>query len=83
VTCSPHTAETHGSLGRAMARWGDQAELLDTADVVQSIARHPLDLAGDGRTVQLWPHRHGTDAMFIALVRRSGSDSGSGEIADR
>jgi 16S rRNA (cytosine967-C5)-methyltransferase len=83
VTCSPHTSETHGSLGRALARWGDEAELLDTAAVVQSIARHPLDLAGDGRTVQLWPHRHGTDAMFIALVRRSGSDSGSGEIADR
>ena len=21
-------------------------------------------------TVQLWPHRHGTDAMFLALLRR-------------
>jgi 16S rRNA (cytosine967-C5)-methyltransferase len=21
-------------------------------------------------TVQLWPHRHGTDAMFLALIRR-------------
>jgi 16S rRNA (cytosine967-C5)-methyltransferase len=21
-------------------------------------------------TVQLWPHRHGTDAMFVALLRR-------------
>jgi 16S rRNA (cytosine967-C5)-methyltransferase len=21
--------------------------------------------------VQLWPHRHGTDAMFLALLRRS------------
>ena len=20
-------------------------------------------------TVQLWPHRHGTDAMFLALLR--------------
>ncbi|MEI5582930.1 MULTISPECIES: RsmB/NOP family class I SAM-dependent RNA methyltransferase [unclassified Agromyces] len=72
VTCSPHASETHGSLGRALARWGDDAELLDTADVLQSIARHPLDLGGDGRTAQLWPHRHGTDAMFIALVRRTG-----------
>jgi 16S rRNA (cytosine967-C5)-methyltransferase len=25
---------------------------------------------GTGPTVQLWPHRHGTDAMFIALLRR-------------
>jgi 16S rRNA (cytosine967-C5)-methyltransferase len=24
---------------------------------------------GDGPTVQLWPHRHGTDAMFLALIR--------------
>ncbi len=23
-------------------------------------------------TVQLWPHRHGTDAMFLALLRRTG-----------
>jgi 16S rRNA (cytosine967-C5)-methyltransferase len=21
-------------------------------------------------TLQLWPHRHGTDAMFLALLRR-------------
>ncbi|GAA2024292.1 transcription antitermination factor NusB [Agromyces tropicus] len=70
VTCSPHTAETFGSLGGALARWGDAAEPLDTAAVVGGVARHPLDLAGDGRTVQLWPHRHGTDAMFIALVRK-------------
>ncbi|WP_430646382.1 RsmB/NOP family class I SAM-dependent RNA methyltransferase [Agromyces sp. GXS1127] len=70
VTCSPHAAETHGILGRALARWGDAAEPLDTASIVQAASRHPLDLAGDGRTVQLWPHRHGTDAMFIALVRK-------------
>jgi 16S rRNA (cytosine967-C5)-methyltransferase len=25
---------------------------------------------GTGPTVQLWPHRHGTDAMFLALLRR-------------
>ena len=25
---------------------------------------------GDGATVQLWPHRHGTDAMFLGLLRR-------------
>lgn len=70
VTCSPHTAETHGTLGRALERWGGRAEQLDTAAAVQALSRHPLDLAGDGRTVQLWPHRHGTDAMFIALVRK-------------
>ncbi|MFC5790697.1 RsmB/NOP family class I SAM-dependent RNA methyltransferase [Agromyces tardus] len=70
VTCSPHTAETHGTLRAALARWGDDAEQLDTAAVVQGLSGHPLDLAGEPTTVQLWPHRHGTDAMFIALVRR-------------
>ena len=28
--------------------------------------------SGDGPTVQLWPHRHGTDAMFCALLRAPG-----------
>ncbi|GAA1951807.1 transcription antitermination factor NusB [Agromyces allii] len=70
VTCSPHTAETHGSLGAALARWGGEAESLDAAAVVQGVSRHPLDLAAGETAVQLWPHRHGTDAMFIALVRR-------------
>ena len=27
--------------------------------------------APDGRYAQFWPHRHGTDAIFLALVRRS------------
>ncbi|MCW2599601.1 MAG: putative enzyme, partial [Frankiales bacterium] len=26
---------------------------------------------GDGPAVQLWPHRHGTDAMYLALLRRT------------
>jgi 16S rRNA (cytosine967-C5)-methyltransferase len=25
---------------------------------------------GTGNVVQLWPHAHGTDAMFLALIRR-------------
>ena len=25
---------------------------------------------GDGPAVQLWPHRHGTDGMFLAILRR-------------
>lgn len=27
---------------------------------------------GDGPDVQLWPHLHGTDAMYLALLRRTG-----------
>ena len=25
---------------------------------------------GEGPTVQLWPHRHGTDAMFVQLLSK-------------
>jgi 16S rRNA (cytosine967-C5)-methyltransferase len=25
---------------------------------------------GDGPAVQLWPHRHGTDAMYLAVLRK-------------
>lgn len=70
VTCSPHTAETHGTLAAALRRAGDAAEQLDTRSAIDGVSRHPLDLAGAPETVQLWPHRHGTDAMFIALVRK-------------
>lgn len=72
VTCSPHTAETYGTLAAGLRLWQGELEQLDTRAVVQSFVREPLDLAGAPETVQLWPHRHGTDAMFIALVRRTG-----------
>ncbi len=75
VTCSPHTAETHGTLRAGLERWRGRVEQVDTQAVVQGLSRHPLDLAGEPGTVQLWPHRHGTDAMFIALVRRRDADA--------
>ncbi|MET0975938.1 MAG: transcription antitermination factor NusB [Leifsonia sp.] len=71
VTCSPHTGETLGAVRSAAARWPDEIVAIDTHAVVEGIAEHPLDLAGDEHTVQLWPHRHGTDAMFIALFERT------------
>ena len=74
VTCSPHTAETHGTLNAALQRWGGGIRQLDTQAVVQGVARHPLDLAGAPETGQLWPHRHGTDAMFVALVQRTATE---------
>lgn len=64
VTCSPHLAETEFVVADAI-RGRD--------DVVQEDA-HPLVPgvvdAGDGLAVQLWPHRHGTDAMYLALLRK-------------
>ncbi|WP_144712145.1 RsmB/NOP family class I SAM-dependent RNA methyltransferase [Curtobacterium pusillum] len=69
VTCSPHLAETRGQVDALMARHGGALEQLDTASVVRSVAARDPQVA-DGNTVQLWPHRIGTDAMFIALFRR-------------
>jgi 16S rRNA (cytosine967-C5)-methyltransferase len=71
VTCSPHLAETRGQVDALMRRHGDLLEQLDTASVVRSVAARDPQVA-DGRTAQLWPHRIGTDAMFIALFRRVG-----------
>jgi 16S rRNA (cytosine967-C5)-methyltransferase len=78
VTCSPHLAETKGIVATALKKWGDRVTRLDTASVVQGLSLSPLDLpasgpadTGIGTSVQLWPHRHGTDAMFITLLTRA------------
>ena len=63
VTCSPHLAETVGVIGRRP----EHLELVDARALLPGVP----DL-GDGPTVQLWPHRHGTDAMFLALLRKQG-----------
>ncbi|UNX56380.1 RsmB/NOP family class I SAM-dependent RNA methyltransferase [Georgenia sp. TF02-10] len=68
ATCSPHLAETRTVVTDVTGRRGD-VEVLDAAAVVQEVGRRPLPgLAGP--FVQLWPHLHGTDAMFLALLRR-------------
>jgi 16S rRNA (cytosine967-C5)-methyltransferase len=64
VTCSPHREETVAVVDTAAAR--DDVEVLPVAPLfpeVPGIAR--------GDHAQLWPHRHGTDAMFMALLRRT------------
>ena len=71
VTCSPHLAETSGIVEEVL-RTRDDVSRLDAAAVVSGIAQNPIDLAGgDSGHVQLWPHRHGTDAMFLALLQRA------------
>ncbi|MGQ0483085.1 MAG: RsmB/NOP family class I SAM-dependent RNA methyltransferase [Pseudonocardia sp.] len=64
ATCSPHLAETHGVLSAAL-RARQDVERVDARAVLSGV-----DGLGDGPTVQLWPHRHGTDAMFLSLLRR-------------
>lgn len=63
VVCSPHLAETEGVIGQAARRAG--AETLDAREFFPGVPG-----LGDGPYVQLWPHRHGTDAMFCAVLRK-------------
>lgn len=64
VTCSPHAAETRSVVDSVLGERGD-ASLLDARPLFPG-----LPSLGEGPDVQLWPHRHGTDAMYLALIRR-------------
>lgn len=64
VTCSPHLRETIDVVDDALMR-RDDVELLDARPYFPGVPE-----LGEGPTVQLWPDVHGTDAMFLALLRR-------------
>ncbi len=68
VTCSPVPAET-SDVVTDVAASTPGIEIIDApavlADVPGVSSPNPL-------FAQLWPHRHGTDAIFVALLRRSG-----------
>jgi 16S rRNA (cytosine967-C5)-methyltransferase len=70
VTCSPHPAETREVVAAALARH-PEISALDTREVARGIVVGDLG-EGVGPAVQLWPHRHGTDAMFIQLLSKVG-----------
>ncbi|MFF9150070.1 RsmB/NOP family class I SAM-dependent RNA methyltransferase [Streptomyces sp. NPDC014861] len=65
ATCSPHLAETRVVVDDVLKRTGG-AELIDARPLLPGV-----DRLGDGPDVQLWPHLHGTDAMYLALIRRT------------
>jgi len=64
VTCSPHLAETRVVVDDVLRRREDVERL----DAPSHLAGVPG--LGDGPYAQFWPQRHGTDAMFLALLRR-------------
>jgi 16S rRNA (cytosine967-C5)-methyltransferase len=70
VTCSPVLAETSEVVGRVLADRPDVA-LEDAAPLFAGVPDLRAEQARLPGTVQLWPHRQGTDAMFFALLRRS------------
>ncbi|WP_243059943.1 RsmB/NOP family class I SAM-dependent RNA methyltransferase [Nocardioides sp. SR21] len=67
ATCSPVLSETEGVVSSVLSTRSD-VRLEDASGLLPGVP----DCAGPvPGTVQLWPHRHGTDAMFMALLRRT------------
>ena len=75
VTCSPHLAETRDVV-TAVTRARPDVTILDAPAVLPEV---PALRALDPRFAQFWPHRHGTDAIFLALLRRDEPGSGAVE----
>jgi 16S rRNA (cytosine967-C5)-methyltransferase len=68
VTCSPHPDETRAAVDGVLERHPELVGI-DTREVARQIATSDLG-PGVGPAVQLWPHRHGTDAMFVQLLSK-------------
>lgn len=66
ATCSPVLAETE-SVVTSVLQTRKDAALEDATTLLPGVPNCTGPLPG---TVQLWPHRHGTDAMFMALFRK-------------
>ncbi|MER5640446.1 transcription antitermination factor NusB [Kitasatospora sp. NPDC002227] len=68
ATCSPHLAETRAVVDDVLRTDGGASglEWIDARPLLPG-----LPGLGDGPDVQLWPHLHGTDAMYLALLRRT------------
>lgn len=64
VTCSPHPCETVDVVNQVI----DDHPGLVRLDAAEQLAEIP-DIRL-GKDVQLWPHRHETDAMYLALLRK-------------
>jgi 16S rRNA (cytosine967-C5)-methyltransferase len=69
VTCSPHPAETRAVVGDVLRRRSDVTRL-DARPVLLEVTGGRITDLGPGPAVQLWPDLHGTDGMFLALLRR-------------
>ncbi|MDO9589744.1 MAG: rRNA small subunit methyltransferase B, partial [Microcella sp.] len=71
VTCSPHVAETTAIVDALLVEHSGDVAPLDARAVLAGISSTPLELGELAHgAAQLWPHRHGTDAMFIQLLTR-------------
>jgi 16S rRNA (cytosine967-C5)-methyltransferase len=64
VTCSPVRAETTGIVAAVVDRRPD-VTVVDPRPLLPEVPG-----ASTATHVQLWPHRHGTDAMFLAVLQK-------------
>jgi 16S rRNA (cytosine967-C5)-methyltransferase len=63
VTCSPHVAESDDIVAEATRHAA--VEQVDARGLLPEVPG-----TGPGPAVRLWPHRHDTDGMYLALLRR-------------
>jgi 16S rRNA (cytosine967-C5)-methyltransferase len=68
VTCTPHLAETRDVVA-GLLRDRQDVEVLDAPALLPEVTGLGCP-APFGKFAQFWPHRHGTDAIFLAVIRR-------------
>ena len=61
ATCSPHLAESRSVV---------EALLRKNPNVEEVAVEHTIEGAHQAKAMQLWTHRHNTDSMFLALMRK-------------
>jgi 16S rRNA (cytosine967-C5)-methyltransferase len=67
ATCSPHLAETRAVVADVLrSAQAPSAERIDARPFLPGVPA-----LGEGPDIQLWPHLHGTDAMYLSLLRRT------------
>lgn len=70
ATCSPHPAETLAVISEVLGSRDDVSQE-DAWPLFLDAYDEPIERLGTLPSVQLWPHVHGTDAMFFALLRKT------------
>ena len=73
ATCSPVRAETADVVVASVGA-RDDVTVEDVRPLLPGVVDADGPMPG---TAQLWPHRHATDAMFMALLRRTEADVGN------
>lgn len=73
TTCSPHVAETLMVIEDIVKK--QPVTVIDAPEVVAQLSGKPAETfesatVASGRVVQLWPHIHSTDGMFLALLKK-------------